>query len=413
VKAEIMSCGTELLLGHIVDTNAAYLAQQLPPLGVDLYYISQVGDNQKRCVELLQRAWERSDLIIMTGGVGPTEDDLTRESIAELVGETIVIDPELEREQREFWARRNRPMPERNIKQAAMIPSARSLPNPVGTAPGWWVEKEGRIIIAMPGVPSEMFRMWKNEAEPRLLARLGSSVIRTRILKVIGVGESAVEEMIQELIRSTNPTIATYAKVDGIHVRISAKADDTATADALIAGPEHRIREILGEHVYGVNDETFETIIGSLLREAGLTIAVAESATGGLVASALTDVPGCSDYFRGGLVAYSDEMLHAFGVPREVLAEHGSASLEVASHLATVARQRLGTDIGVGITGDTNTEGITRQNPGHLHVAIDDRGVVSRASESAFGNTRPQLKQRCALAALDVVRKHLQKHGVA
>src|SRR5438093_8727880 len=260
LKAEIISCGTELLRGHIVDTNAAWLAQQLAPLGVDVYYVSQVGDNKGRVVGLLETAWQRSDLIIMTGGIGPTEDDATRESIAELVGETMEVNPDLERQLREYMERRGRPMPARNIKQATLIPSATSLPNPLGTAPGWFVEKDDRIIVAMPGVPHEMFRMWKEEAEPKVVKRLGAGVIHTRIHKVMGIGESAVEEMIDELIHSTNPTAATYAKTDGIYVRVSAKAGSVAEAEFLMAPSEDRLRQILGDAIYATDDDTLVTV---------------------------------------------------------------------------------------------------------------------------------------------------------
>src|SRR5438309_1454074 len=193
MRAEIISCGTELLLGHITDTNATYLAQSLASLGIDLYFVSQVGDNQGRIVETLRRAWERSELIIMTGGLGPTEDDLARESISALLGETMQVDPQLEAHLREMFTHMGGTMPERNIKQATLIPSAQSIPNPVGTAPGWWVEKDGRIIVAMPGVPREMYLMWENEVLPRLSPHTGGMIF-TRILRVSGMGESWVEE---------------------------------------------------------------------------------------------------------------------------------------------------------------------------------------------------------------------------
>src|SRR5256884_8271282 len=192
VRAEIISCGTELLLGHITDTNATFLAQSLSALGIDLYFVSQVGDNLGRIVETLKRAWERSDLIIMTGGLGPTEDDLARESISALLGETMQVDTVLETELRGIFAVRNVIMPERNVKQATLIPSARALRNPIGTAPGWWVEEDGHVVVAMPGVPVEMRKRWEEQAVPRLQTRLaGGGVILSRTLKCIGIGESA------------------------------------------------------------------------------------------------------------------------------------------------------------------------------------------------------------------------------
>src|SRR5258708_4458780 len=206
MRAEILSCGTELLLGHISDTNATFLSQSLSALGIDLYFVSQVGDNQGRIVETLRRAWERADLVIMTGGLGPTEDDLTRESISTLFGETMQVDPQLEAELRVGFSSRNIVMPERNIKQATLIPSAKALPNPVGTAPGWFVEKDGHIIVAMPGVPREMYRMWEEQAVPRLANYTGGTLF-TRIFRVAGMGESAVEERLEALLHETNPTI--------------------------------------------------------------------------------------------------------------------------------------------------------------------------------------------------------------
>src|SRR5579864_3124068 len=250
MRAEIISCGTELLLGHITDTNATYLAQSLASLGIDLYYVSQVGDNQGRVVETLQRAWERSDLIVMTGGLGPTEDDLTRESISALVGETMVIDPQQELHLRNGFARLHVAMPERNLKQATLIPSAQSLANPVGSAPGWWVEKDGHIIVAMPGVPREMFRMWEDQVLPRLQKQTGG-LIFTRILRVWGLGESAVEERLDAVIHSNNPTVATYAKSDAIDVRVTAKAETHEKAEQQVAEMEARVRQILGHHVFG------------------------------------------------------------------------------------------------------------------------------------------------------------------
>src|SRR5450759_4078731 len=252
MRAEILSCGTELLLGHITDTNATYLAQSLSALGIDLYFVSQVGDNQKRIIETLKRAWERSDLVIMTGGLGPTEDDLARESISALLGETMQVDPSLENELRNHFSSRQVSMPERNVKQATLIPSARVLPNPVGTAPGWWIEKDNHIIVAMPGVPREMYRMWEQEAIPRLKPYTGG-LIFTRILRVSGLGESAVEERLDSLLHSNNPTIATYAKSDAIDVRITDKADTSAEAEKQVSDMEVQVRQILGHHVFGTN----------------------------------------------------------------------------------------------------------------------------------------------------------------
>lgn len=408
MKAEIISCGTELLLGHIVDTNAAWLAQQLAPLGIDVYYVSQVGDNQGRVVGLLKTAWQRSDLIIMTGGIGPTEDDATRESIAELIGEEMKVVPELETELRAYWERRGRVMPERNVKQATLIPSATSLANPLGTAPGWFVEKDGHIVVAMPGVPHEMFRMWREEAEPKVVRRLGEGVIHTRIHKVLGIGESQVEEMIDELIHGTNPTAATYAKADGIYVRVSAKAESVAAAEALMKPVEARLGEILGDAIYATDDDTLVTVVAKALRERGLKLAVMEYNTGGLIASQLTDGPGASEYFLGGLVPYSVQALKAYGVDGAVLDANGPDSLETSRAMARAVRERFGADVGLAVTGTTGMPGTTRQSPGSLYLAVDLGGEVTAEEGSIFGSTAPHLKVRAALATLDLLRKRLQ-----
>jgi nicotinamide-nucleotide amidase len=403
VKAQIMSVGTELLLGQIVDTNAAYLAQYLSALGIDLYWKVTVGDNLARLVEELRRAWERADLIVMTGGVGPTEDDLTRESIAALLGESLHVDPQLAEELRAWFGRRGLTMPERNLKQASLIPSARPLPNPIGTAPGWWVERDGRIIVAMPGVPVEMRKMWEEQVVPRLQARVpGGGVILSRTLKCIGIGESAVEELVQPLIRSTNPTLATYAKQDGVHLRLTAKAPSRAAAEAMLAEFEPRVRALAGDYIYGVDDQTLGEVVGEHLRARGLTVATMESMTGGLLASQLTDVPGSSAYFRGGVVAYTAEAKVAHGVDPAVVAAHGTVAAETAAAMATAARRAFGADIGLATTGVAGPDELEGQPAGTIYVAIDDRGQV-RTEHQLWRTTRLENKRRAALAALNLL----------
>ena len=285
MRAEIVSIGTELLLGTITDTNASYLAQRLAPLGIDCFYISQVGDNSARLQEVLARAWERSDLTVTTGGLGPTVDDLTREAIAQVLNETLFVDQGLAEHVRQFFARRGSPMPEANLKQAALIPSATAIPNPIGTAPGWWVSREmegkERIIVSMPGVPFEMKRMWEVEVEPRLRS-LSPTQIVSRTLKVLGMGESAVEQVVVDLMSGTNPTLAPYAKQDGIHLRITAKADDEQTARQMIAHLEEQVRSRLGEAVYGADEDTPARAVFELLASRGMRLAVLEVGEGAI-----------------------------------------------------------------------------------------------------------------------------------
>lgn len=287
MKAEIVSIGTELLLGTITDTNASYLAQRLAALGIDCFYVSQVGDNLPRLTATLRRAWERSDLVVATGGLGPTLDDLTREAIAGMLGEAAYVSPELEAGLRRFFASRSLKMPERNIKQATLIPSAEALRNPVGTAPGWWVSKrngdEERILVTMPGVPYEMKRMWQNEVEPRLQS-MTSTIILSHTLKVLGLGESAVEERVEDLMAGANPTLAPYAKQDGIHLRITAKASNPSQAEEMIAGLEAQLRQRLGDAIYATDEESPQSAVADLLQSQGLSCALLEvgSAIGSL-----------------------------------------------------------------------------------------------------------------------------------
>ncbi len=406
MRAEILSIGTELLLGNITDTNATFLSQQLAALGIDLYFVSQVGDNQGRVVETLRRAWERADLIITTGGLGPTEDDLTRESIAELLDEKMEVIPELERELRDFFTGRGIAMPARNLKQAALIPSARTLPNPVGTAPGWWTERDGHIIVSMPGVPHEMMRMWTNEVVPLLRPRTGA-VLFTRMLRVSGIGEGVVEEKLDPLLHNSNPTIATYAKRDAVDVRVTAKAPTEEQAQALVAAVEAQVREILGSYVFGVDDETLQSVLGGLLREKGWTLGAMESCTGGLFASTITDIAGSSDYFRGGLVSYATVIKAEWGVPQEILDRHGAVSLETAKAMASTARARLGADVGVGITGVAGPSEQEGKPVGTIHIAIESPLGMATASPNLRSRSRTEVKWRATLAALNLARLHL------
>jgi nicotinamide-nucleotide amidase len=403
VKAQIMSVGTELLLGQIVDTNAAYLAQYLSGLGIDLYWQATVGDNLGRLTDELRRAWDRADLIVMTGGVGPTDDDLTREAIAALLGEAMTVQPDLEAHLRAWFGRRGQAMPERNVKQATLIPSAEALPNPIGTAPGWWVERDGHIVVAMPGVPVEMRKMWEEQAVPRLQSRLPEGgIILSRTLKCIGIGESAVEELVRPLIASTNPTLATYAKQDGVHLRLTAKAHSRAAAEAALAAFEPRVRALAGDYVYGVDDETLAQVVGDHLRRRGLTLATMESLTGGLLASQVTDVPGSSEYFRGGVVAYSADVKRQQGVPAAVIEAHGTVAAETSLAMATAARTALGADVALATTGVAGPRELEGKPPGTIYVALDFQGRTE-VEQQRWRTTRSENKRRAVLAALNLL----------
>ena len=340
MKAELLSIGTELLLGQIVDTNANYLAGRLALLGIDCLHMQTVGDNLPRATQAFERALGRSDLVVATGGLGPTEDDLTREAIAAALGETPAVDPELEGELVAWFSGRGVQMPERNRKQAWLIPSARALPNPNGTAPGWDIQKAGKRIVAMPGVPREMTPMWES-VEPSLTR---GGALRWRTLKLLGIGESAVEEKLAELVRSTSPTVATYAKNDGVHVRVADKAPTPEEADGHVAGMEHQIRARLGEYVWGADDDTLPSVIGRSLQARRWRVAVAESLSAGEIARSLAEAPDVERWFVGGIVrpAADAETLESEGrrLGGEVLllTPHGAETSELRA--ITPARTR-------------------------------------------------------------------------
>jgi len=407
MRAEILSCGTELLLGQITDTNATYLAQSLAALGVDLYFVSQVGDNQGRIVETLQQAWRRADLIIMTGGLGPTEDDLARESISALLGETMSVDPQLEAALRARFAAATRKMPERNLKQASLIPSAQTLPNPVGTAPGWWVEKDGHIIVAMPGVPREMNHMWEGEVIPRLRPYTGG-LIFTRILRVSGLGESDVEQRLQSFIRGNNPTVATYAKSDAVDVRITAKAATKAESEKLVLDTEQQIRQVLSVYIFGIDRETLPERVGALLQKRNLTLGIMESSTGGLLASTVTDIAESSNYFIGSLIAYNNKLKHQMGVPEETLEQYGAVSEQTACAMAHAARERLGSDIGIGITGVAGPDMEEGKPVGTIYIAIDGPDGVEARKGPGWHVGRLDNKRYSVYAALNLLRRYLE-----
>jgi nicotinamide-nucleotide amidase len=407
VRAEILSIGTELLLGQIVDTNANFLAQQLPALGLDLYYVSQIGDNLQRLADAFERGLERSDVIITSGGLGPTEDDLTREAIAQVMGEQLEIQPHLEEELRAFFVRRGRTMPQRNVKQATTIQSGTYLPNPVGTAPGWWVERDGKVIVSMPGVPHEMHKMWEEQALPRLAKLITGGVIVSRTLKLVGIGESHAEEALGDLTHSANPTLATYAKSDGILLRLTAKAAARADAERQLDAFEPTVRERVSEWVYGGENDSFPAVVGALLRSRGLKLAVAESATGGQLASLITEAPGASDYFQAGYVAYSAAAKQALGVSPEILAKYGTVAQATTQALAAAARQASGADVAVATTGNAGPDASEDKPVGLLHMVVDIQGRQV-CQETRYSTTRTEYKRRGALEALHLLWRELR-----
>lgn len=409
MRAEIISVGTELLLGQIVDTNAAYMAQELAGLGIDVYFKQTVGDNTRRVQEAVHLALSRADAVLITGGLGPTEDDLTVEAVAAVVGDDLVPSREVADHVRGFFESRGRVPPDSVYKQALVPRRGRIIPNRRGTAPGIHLEPDGRMIFIMPGVPYEMHGMMTEYVIPYLRARGEGVTIRSVVLRVTGEGESAVEARIKDLIHGTAPTIAPYAKLGEVHLRITAKgpADE---ARAQVARGETLVRERLGELVYGTDEQTLEQVVGGLLAARGLTLAVAESCTGGLLAQRITAVPGSSAYFLEGAVTYSNETKIArLDVPAALIESHGAVSAEVAEAMAAGIRARAGAGIGLSITGIAGPSGGTPEKPvGLVFIALADAGGIARRrlTLGAEGG-RSGIRHLAAQAALNLLRLHL------
>ncbi|HEY5475724.1 MAG TPA: competence/damage-inducible protein A [Tepidiformaceae bacterium] len=406
MKAEIIAIGTEILLGEIVDTNSAFIARQLPELGIDLYYTSVVGDNLVRLTQTLERAWNRSDLVITTGGLGPTDDDMTREATAALLGEIPYVDAELEQRVRAFFSTRG-PMPESNLKQAWLIPSCRAISNPRGTAPGWWTERDGHMIVSMPGVPGEMERMWNNEVRPELERRSDGQVLVTRTIKTVGIGEGSVDEMARPLYGTPGIGIGTYARQDGIHLRIGAKGPSREAAWQLIRPVEEELNRIFGTAIWGHDDDTLEGAIGDMLIARRETLGSMESCTGGLFASTMTETPGASEYFIGGLVTYATALKLEMGVNPDVIEQFGVVSPETAAEMARAARERLGTSYAVGITGVLGPEPQDGKNPGTVFIAVADPSGGTSSMSMSMNQARAAVKRRAVTTALLLLRRTL------
>jgi nicotinamide-nucleotide amidase len=402
MKAEIIPVGTEILLGNIIDTNSFFLANQLPMLGIDLYFISTVGDNEKRLVDTLRRAWKRADLIITTGGLGPTQGDITREAISKLVGEEPKVDEKLWQELQDWLRRYPGKIPQSNIKQATIIASAQVIPNRMGTALGWWVEKDDHIIIALPGPPDEMKLMWQGDVLPKLKQKVTGEVILSRVIKTFRLAEAKVEELVAHLSKLSNPTLATYINPDGVHLRITAKAKGKTEAQRLISQSEEQIRNILSPYIWGGDDDTLGSVIGELLKAKNLSLAAMESCTEGLLGSTIASGRESHTYFKGGLLACCDEAKTTCGVDASIMERYGKESIQVAKTMAETARRNLKSDIGIGVGGSLNPD----KNSGDAFIGLSGDKFEQTFTHILRGN-RSRMKQRAVFAALFDLRNVL------
>lgn len=405
MRAEIVSVGTELLLGQIVDSNAAWLGAELADCGIHHLRRQTVGDNLPRLIEALELAVSRAEVVITIGGLGPTEDDLTRDGIAAVLGETLEIDSEIERHLERLFRERGFPFQESQRRQAMRPASARPLANPNGTAPGLLAEKDGRVLIALPGPPNELKRMFTHEVRPWLTERSGNA-ISSRILRVIGIGEAALEKEIIDLIHSPDPTVAPYAKLGEVHLRLTTTGPKE-TLDQM----EAAIRDRLGSAVYATGSTSLEDHLIDLLRGREWRVATAESCTGGAVAQRLTSVSGASDVFAAGWVTYQWEgKTRELGVPRDLLEVHGAISPECAAAMAEGALTRSNANIAVSVTGVAGPGAVMEngvEKPAGMVLIgvatatgttterlklIGDRGTVqARAAQSALAALRTKL----------------------
>ena len=408
MSAEIISVGTELLMGNIVNTNAQYISQRLADLGVDCFLQTTVGDNHDRLVEAVHRGLERSDIIILTGGLGPTADDLTKETVADAFNRKLVLDePSLVYIKQRF-AKMRHIMTPNNIKQAMFPENCIILPNPNGTAPGCIVEDGTKAAILMPGPPNEMVPMFEASVLPYLEKRSGY-MLKSKMLRIFGKGESSIEYQLKDLMQQqTNPTIAPYALNGEMKLRVTARCKDGEDADKIMAPIIEEVKKRIGEYIYSEDGLELHEEVARLISASGMTIAVAESCTGGMLCSKFVSVPGSSNWFKEGCVTYSNEAkMNRLGVKKETLAEYGAVSAQTAIEMAEGIRRTAMADIGISTTGYAGPDGGTGDKPVgtvFIGVAAKDKSFYK---ELHLTGKRERIRNMACLNALDILRRNI------
>jgi nicotinamide-nucleotide amidase len=412
MRAEILCVGTEILLGQIIDTNAATIGAQLARAGVDVLRKQTAGDNLERIADCIRGALSRCDALIITGGLGPTTDDLTREAIALALGVTLEMRPELEEKLRAFFDARGLVPGATTMRQAQLPHGALAIDNPLGSAPGVLARTEkNQLIFAIPGVPREMKAMLNQTIVPTLLERLEGErqIIVSRVLRSFGVGESTLSEPIEDILTNAqNPTVAPliFGNTE-VHLRLTAKARDEAEAGVLLDEMETRLRERIGENIFGRDNQTLAAVVIGLLMEHGSTLSLAESLTGGLTQTLMTEIPGASAVFMGGVSAYSnavkEKVLH---VPQALIAEHSAVSGEVACAMASGARAVFDSGFALSLTGEAGPTPNTEAEVGTVWIGLSHAGSTLALRREYFGD-RDAIRRRAAHAALDILRRHL------
>ncbi|MBQ0138600.1 MAG: competence/damage-inducible protein A [Kurthia sp.] len=414
MKAEIIAVGSELLLGQITNTNARFISSQLSELGINVYYHTVVGDNAQRLLKAVEQAEQRADLIIFSGGLGPTKDDLTKEIIAQHLQTKLQQDDAAMEMIEAFFEKRSRPMTENNRKQALVIKDAEVLANHHGMAPGMLIEKEGRIYILLPGPPKELEPMFQYEVKPRLASKLSDGgMIVSHVLRFYGIGEAELEERLQDLLEhQTNPTIAPLAGDGEVTIRITAKATSEEQAWALITPIREKIIQRVGNYLYGVNDDSLASKLVEMLIENKITIAAAESLTAGLFQSELATIPGVSEVLYGGMVTYNEEVkINQLGVSREVIEKYSVVSAECASEMASKVKEKFNADIGVGLTGAAGPGEHAERPVGTVWIGIAYKNLPPLTYELHLQGMRNTNRIRAVKTAIYRIIQLLEKEG--
>ncbi|WP_088186222.1 competence/damage-inducible protein A [Desulfosporosinus sp. FKA] len=412
MKAEIVATGTELLLGETLNTSAHYLTGKLSSLGIEVDYHTTVGDNSERLEQVLRQAINRTDLLVTTGGLGPTADDLTKELVAKVLNLEMEFDQNSLNNIKEFFGRRKAPMPSSNEKQAYFPKGSKILPNPIGTAPGAIIEKDGKTVIILPGPPFEMQPMFEHYALPELQRIIGpdSERMNERVLKVFGIGESAIEEVLSDLMHLPKLSMALLAKRAEMHIRLVARGTEATSQEALdsLNQAEDEIKKRLGDKVFGCDQETMIGIVGQTLKKNHLTISTAESCTGGLIGAALTQESGSSEFYLGGAVSYSNSLKQQLlGVNEMTLQEFGAVSDEAAREMAEGIRQKSGSDLAISATGIAGPDGGSDLKPvGLVYIGFASAEKVY-AKKFQFYGERESVRQLTVQAALNEIRQQM------
>ncbi len=419
MKAEIISIGTEILLGQILNTNQEWLSRRLAALGIDVYYHSTVGDNPQRLIQAIRQGLERSDIVITSGGLGPTVDDITLEAVARALSRKLVFNQGILKQIRSHYGSKCANMPKENIRQAHVPEGAIILKNNAGTAPGFIIQKDFKIFIVLPGPPRELNPMFENDVIPFLRKKMKSSwMIKTRTINITGLPESTVDSKVKDILHSPPPvTVGIFASPSLIELKITAKARNEKEAKALIDKTDKKIDARLKDHIFGRDDETLESVVGDQLRRSRKTLAIAESCTGGLISSRITDVPGSSKYLKMGIVAYSNEVkVSRLNVSPALLKRYGAVSRQVAVQMAENIREIANTDYGLGVTGIAGPAGVppkggTKSKPaGLVYIALATPNNTA-CLEFNFTGERKVIKFKTSQAALDIIRRHCESQA--